>query len=681
VHQQKLNDGEKRMPSPRRLAVLLLTALFALPCLANGPAAVENPTFPIDPVKMAVELSVKKLAEMGYNTNCRAKDLKYNSDDSWYCGLFAKLSGADKTEWKDRLVKRLTDIETQISTINRDLEKIRQRQETLASQNEQILTRINEVGAEATIGKSVSQIRLDWKNEYVPLFTGTSALTEERALAFAHRIVFTDELHRQIGIINDQLTQNSFGNDTLLRSYGRRFLQSGTSDLDKPYEYIEAVLQGLIAEERRGYVMYVWAAETLQSSCEMGGDCTDAKKLPHTAVEFRRLFAGYLDQQLAEFNSAIEFTVLARCDTHRRSAFILPDHGLRVLARADFFTSAMLEDGYGLRGRVISMGDGFDGNLALSGNQPLPPTGMITMPPVYGPRVDFWRATKTPNVYDEIRLGDRWKIYHYHVKGLIHATKISTSLPYTPKTIELRPLDLGTAGHVFAGSFTAIERAGGGYALLSGTGYDHLRSEPEATILGALHRKSDHGYINEQTPYAGFLYGGQLEWEVNRGVRGQDQHIEAKRGSYARSKKEIRFPQEGQLALGVELGDTYKIVCPGGACSDHSPFVLMKRGAEFKKGGFGSREARMNTRAAVVLGTDEKSNNGIVWKRDSLFSSPIDERVEIRKDSAPVTLEANQPYKLIFGGETDLDIQTSGANASSFLTDAVVVISNAYLGE
>jgi len=669
------------MPSPKRLALLLLTALSALPCLANGPAAVENPTFPIDPVKTGVELSVKQLASMGYNTNCRAKNLDYESNDSWYCGLFAKLSDAKETEWKDRLVHRLTDIQKQVAKINMALEKIQQQQETLANQNEQILTRINDVSAEAAISKSVSQIRLDWNNEYVPLFTGKSELTEERALAFAHRIVFTDELHRQIGIINDQLTQNNFGNDTLLRSYGRRILQTGTSNLDAPYEYIESVLQGLLTQERRGYVMYIWAAETLQSSCELGGDCTDSRKLPHTANEFRKVFAGYLDQQLAEFNSAIEFTVLANSDTHRRTAFILPEHGLRILARADFFTSAMLDEGYGLRGRVIAMGDGFDGNLLLAGNHPLPPSKMITMPPVYNGRVDYWRATKTPNVYDEIRLGDRWKIYHYHDKGRTGATHILTALPYKPKTIELHSMTPEDAGTVVAGSFTAIERAGGGYALLSGTAYDHLRSTPDATILGALHRKADHGYFNEQTPYAGFLYGGQLEWEVNRGVRGQDQHIEAKRTSYARSRKEIRCPQGGQLTLGVELGDTYPIVCPSGACSDHSPFVLLKRGSEFKKGGIGSRDARMTTRAAVVLGTDEKSNNGIIWKRDSLFSSPIDERVEVRKESAPVTLEANHPYRLIFGGETDLDIQTSGANASSFLTDAVVVLSNAYLGQ
>lgn len=673
------------MPSPKLLALLLLTALFVLPCLADGPAAVENPTFPIDPVKTSVEVMVKQLASMGYNTNCRAANLDYKSDDSWYCGLFAKLSDAKEAEWKDRLVHRLSAIEKQVTKINEKLDKIQQQQETLASLNKQILTRVNELGAEAAINKSVSQIRIDWKDEYVPLFTGKRALTKERALAFAHRIVYTDELHRQIGIINDQLTQNNFGNDTLLRSYGRRFLQAGITNLDSPYEYIESVLQGLVTEERRAYVMYIWAAETLQSNCELGGDCTDSKNLPHTAEEFRKVFAGYLDQQLAEFNSAIEFTVLARSDTHRRTPFILPEHGLRILARADFFTSAMLDEGYGLRGRVIAMGDGFDGNLSLTGNHPLAPTKMLTTPPTYDARVDYWRATKTPGVYDEIRLGDRWKIYHYHDRSRAHAVQILTTLPYKPKTIEMRHLKLNDDNDddrmVTVGSFTAIERAGGGYALLSGTGYDHLRSTPDETVVGALLGKSDHGYLDQKGPYAGFLYGGRIEWELNHGVRGHDQHVEAKRTSYASSKKEIRYPQGGQLTLGADLGDTLPIVCPGGACSDHSPYVLLSRRSEFKKGGVNSRDARMNTRAAVVLGSDEKSNNGIVWKRDSLFSSPIDERVEIRKDSAPVTLEANQAYKLIFGGETEVDIQTSGANASPFLTSGVVVLHNAYLGE
>ena len=54
------------------------------------------------------------------------------------------------------------------------------------------------------------------------------------------------------------------------------------------------------------------------------------------------------------------------------------------------------------------------------------------------------------------------------------------------------------------------------------------------------------------------------------------------------------------------------------------------------------------------------------------FSSPIDERVEVRKESGRVTLEANKPYRLIFGGETTLDIQTSGTNATPLETAVII---------
>src|SRR2546430_17653765 len=91
------------MPSPKCVFVSLLLAALALPCLADGPAAVENPTFPIDPVKEGAEVLIKNLAEMGYNTNCKAKNLDNASDDSWYCGLFAKISVAKETERKERL--------------------------------------------------------------------------------------------------------------------------------------------------------------------------------------------------------------------------------------------------------------------------------------------------------------------------------------------------------------------------------------------------------------------------------------------------------------------------------------------------------------------------------------------------------------------------------------------------
>src|SRR5205823_5770697 len=112
------------------------------------------------------------------------------SDDSWYCGLFAAISGAKEAEWKERLTHRLTKIEKQVTAINKALQQIQHRQEALYNQNKQLLTRMNEVGPESIIGKSVTHIRLDWNDQYVPLFTAEREMTKTRALAFAHQIVF-----------------------------------------------------------------------------------------------------------------------------------------------------------------------------------------------------------------------------------------------------------------------------------------------------------------------------------------------------------------------------------------------------------------------------------------------------------------------------------------------------------
>jgi hypothetical protein len=673
------------MPSPKCVVVCLLIAAFAFPCVAAGPAAVENPTIPSEAITFVAEHGIKQLAGMGYNINCRAKNLDYKSDDSLICGLFGSFSGEAEKEWKDRLVHRLEGIDKKVTAINNALAQVQQKQETLLNLNKQILIRMNEIGTETIVGKDLSRIRVDWKNFYTPMMA-KDKFTKERALNFARQVVFEDKVGQALDEINDQLTHNQFGNDTLLRSYARRILQGGSKNLEPPYAYIEAVMKDLITEQRRGFVMYEWAAKTLETNCQFGGDCADFNKLPHNASDYRDIFARNMDEQLAEFNSAIEFAVLATSDTHNRSAYILPEQGINILTRADFFTSAMLEKGYGVRGRVIAMGDaGFDGKLAINGSQSLEPSSMLTSPPAFPGRVDYWRATTTPGVYDEIRLGDRWKIYHYHETGRFasHAgtVHISTSLPYKPQEVKIREVTFNDNSKVFFGSFTAIERAGGGYALLSGTGYDHSRSTPGETINGALHNKVDHGYFDSNAVYAGIRYEGRLEWEVSRGVMGEDQHIEAKRTSFAVSKKEIRYPAGGQLTLGVSLGDSLNVVCPHRGCADFSPYDVVHRWSDFGKSGFGSRDARMDTRAAVVLGKDEKSNNGIVWRRDSVFGSKISERVEIRADSGAVTLEANQPYRLIFGGETDLNIQTSGPGSTTFQTTAVVVLENAYLGE
>ena len=150
------------MSSPKCVVVFLLLAFIALPCAAEDE---ENPTIPVDAIKFIAEQSISRIAELGYNQNCKAKNLDYASDDSWYCGLFAALSGAKKQEWKERLDHRLGKIEGYVKAINAAVAEIQSKQDSLYRLNEQILIRMNEIGPETIVGKNITRIRVEGGGE------------------------------------------------------------------------------------------------------------------------------------------------------------------------------------------------------------------------------------------------------------------------------------------------------------------------------------------------------------------------------------------------------------------------------------------------------------------------------------------------------------------------------------
>ena len=122
-----------------RCVLVPLLIAVALPCFAEGDPFAEG-------LKFALEKSVGKLAEMGYKTNCKAKNLDYKSDDTWYCGAFATLSGQNEAEYKERVAHQLSAIRTELANISKGITAIEQGQERIYNQNEQILLRLDEIG-------------------------------------------------------------------------------------------------------------------------------------------------------------------------------------------------------------------------------------------------------------------------------------------------------------------------------------------------------------------------------------------------------------------------------------------------------------------------------------------------------------------------------------------------------
>ena len=694
----------RRLASSCLVAALVLTAT---PCLAEGDAFASG-------LKFGLEVSVGQLAGMGYKINCKAKNLDYKSDDSWYCGVFAKLSKQDEAEHKERVLHNLAKIRTQLDNLAKGISAIQEGQEQIYEQNKQILLRLDELGPETTIGKELSHIRTLYNEQYVPLFNGERAFTADRLRAFANRIIFTDKIHDRLGVIDDQLTvPQRAGQEPLLRAYATRAWEQvrakNGASVEPAYVYLEAIVDGLLAEQRKGYLMYVWATETLQSDCEVAeaevaaattaeakskaeGEaavrCKAFREFPHTADEYRVTFGRHVRGQLSELNAGLEYQVLAASDTHARRPNFLHSEGEGLFRRADFFTAANLGE-FGVRGRIISMGDAFNGTATIAGAS-RKPEGDPHKVKTYGGRVDWWTSTTKDLSYDELHFGDRWSVYSYALPTVGPGKyTIDTTLPYR-SLIEVKNVTIGNESVKDAqsggqaaqktvpfGSFTAIDRAGGGYALLSGEYFANLVKSID-TVVGDFKGGWDKMEFDDQNMRAGVMFSGDLEWKSKN--LPNDQYISAERSMFAVSKKGIRYPAGGDLTFRVDFGDTLPTVCPGGGCAEFYPNAVMRRLLDLSKPTFGGRSAELAVRSAVLLDTSENGSNGFVWERGGTTDTKFDDWEEASQKTKKVRLDAT-PRNFIFGGRLKMNAQTSSTSNTRWWAYALTYLENAYVTE
>jgi hypothetical protein len=528
--------------------------------------------------------------------------------------------------------------------------------------------------------------------------TQPTTLDPERMRAFARQIIFTDRMHDLLGVIHDQLVRSQIaGKDPLLRAYAKRAYEQIKNDpehgLDPAYVYLESAVDGLLADQRQGFVLYIWAAETLQSDCEVATNeaatgkitadqaksrCKPFRDFPHTADEYRATFAEHLRAQLNELNAGLEYQVLAASNTHARQANFITPAAEPLFRRVDLFTAGNLGEGFGIRGRVITMGDTFNGNLSIAGKQSKP-SGAANTVPTRGGRVDWWKAS-TAGAYDQIHFGDQWKIYHYHVPSAGAGTfAIDTALPHRPQ-ISVANITLGTGAtksSVPFGSFTAIERAGGGYALLSGA-WEHVTKD-DIKWTGDLKEGWNERYFDAAKMQAGMLYSGSLEWKAANAPK--DQYIEVDKWSYARSKKRIKNPKGGELTLNASFGDTIPKVCGTTACSDFDHNQVLSRLLDLSKPVFGGRSADVAVRAALVIDNDGAAgSNGLVWEKKSTTDTKFEDRLAAGNESKRIRL-GNDPTYIHFGGGVKMNTQTSSTSNTRWWMFGLIFIENAYLTE
>ncbi|WP_217995068.1 hypothetical protein [Methylogaea oryzae] len=304
-------------------------------------------------------------------------------------------------------------------------------------------------------------------------------------------------MHMLLGGIGKTLTARGVsGKPPLLGLYANRLKQKTTSGNDpllmQSYRYLEGVMANLLLEQRKGYLMYQFAAEVLESECQARG-CQTAEQPPVPAPDYEKTFANQLAEELDAFNDAVESLVLASSDPLACEADFLSKSATEIFRRADWLAAVNLGR-YGMTGRVISMGNRFDGQLRFSpyqtsGAAPLPLAAFKQAAiPTEGAPLDWWTSSQNTLVFDEVHFAGEWRVFRYRQAdwkpGLY---SLDNPLPDKPFTIPVAAMDLASGMATDAppsdsvavfGSFTAVERAGGCYALTSGPWMKYDNSDP-----------------------------------------------------------------------------------------------------------------------------------------------------------------------------------------------------------
>ncbi|HKR66156.1 MAG TPA: hypothetical protein VJZ00_20670 [Thermoanaerobaculia bacterium] len=334
----------------------------------------------------------------------------------------------------------------------------------------------------------------------------------------------------------------------------------------KLYDFAEKKFMYFRTEEQKAYLLYLWAAEILESQCEM--DPANCTRPPMTSREFATTFERYTRKQVETFNASVDWWLFSYGFPHEENPNFLPEETDEILVRAHFLNSSILGNAEGLWGRAISMGNAWDGALTVecSGkSQTLTPALTYTVPveDKYGP-LDWWISREGNRVYDEARFSNEWRIYQYQFESAkVGPCKVQERLPkggmlaWVDPEVEVTQVQNGSQKFA-SGSFIAVQRAGGTYALASGPWI--RRNDPWREDGGTATQKDVRFdwliETNRAVPWASMLHEGKGEWTFGKGSR-----VKNSLQIYFYNNKRIYFPEDEQMKLHLWQSHNCAKVC------------------------------------------------------------------------------------------------------------------------
>lgn len=432
-----------------------------------------------------------------------------------FCLVVREVAGSDEKEWQQNITDKLEQITSQLTSIHEKISQMNAAMDAVVKQLGIVQLQLNEILRGSLAYNSLTQIQTYFE-EFSDLMaelahdvrSGTQASNQARALRVQQRLrsfyqrLLDAQIHQSINLVFTSLVEPVADKASLLSivitRIGEQLTPTGKSF--NPLEatkLFQSYVGSFLIELEKGNVMYSQLAQFVHLRMH-GGDA----KLPYTVEEWATHYRGQERRLLDAFNTELERMVLLSSieSAGGSCAWFLTYRDEFVFASADRFTSLMGSDGFGLRGRIFSMGNRFSGKIKISVKGTVREVTGVKHAVSVGRQVDWWVARSNPAVYDEVRFSDTWAVYRYHLPELTHGDHPMTceEMPYTPGAVRVEAIDSMGTPAVYFGSFTEVQRAGGAFAFLSG-GWSETKIED--TLLsghGADKRAGNCGAVRLQ---------------------------------------------------------------------------------------------------------------------------------------------------------------------------------------
>ncbi len=558
------------------------------------------------------EFAVKIIGGAIFDAACKGKTL--GTGDQYLCDALGGITGKGDDEWKKKVEKQLSEINDKLGKLESGQKAI---QAELKNQSVAIQEGFNQAAAKHEATRAIIRIENLWEKYLSQFDKIDSDLQRESMVAFAKDII-ANNLHTKLGDLNVVLTKSTNDSQPLLRHVFYEWrLKRGTSappetfDATEVYEFAERKFMDFRYQQHKVYVMYLWAATVLESDCKLHpAQCVS---LPRSTVDFRADYTRYTRQQVEVFNAGLDWLLLSYSLNRTQVPKTLPygPSPEATLLRANLLSTLMLTDGSGWWGRVIAMGNAWDGSLDVKCGQTeiLKPVMKYQVPveDKWGKTLDWWKSRSGGQVYDEVHFSNEWTIYHYHMpKAPVGPCRVSPALPknagYLPwwqEGTEVVQVTTADTRQFPFGSFIGIQRAGGTYALATGSW--KRAADPRRQEDGKGRRTNvrfDWTITTDRqggAAWASLMSEGDSEWFIENG----SSRVHNWHQIYLYADKKIYFPEGGTVKLNLFQHNDCARVCRG---NDKSDLVVMEYD---------------------VWNNDTESKKGSLRAQAGLFFSPI----------------------------------------------------------